>query len=170
MIKESQLTMNFRTRAAAFASTLLLATVAACAPSATGEVSFEDAWIKASDTEMTSMFGVLHNSTSEPVTLVEVKVAEAGLVELHTIVDDGQGNKVMTAVEGGFSVEPGGAFELEPGAEHIMLMDLHEEISPGMHVTAELIFENQETLVIEVPAKDFQGAEENYHPDHGDGH
>ncbi len=99
------------------------------------------------------------------MTLTEVRVAEAGMVELHTIVDDGKGNMVMTAVEGGFVVDPGGVFELEPGAEHIMLMDLHEAIEPGMYVEAELVFDDGQLLRAEVPAKEFLGAEENYDHD-----
>lgn len=161
--------LNTRTRLAALAAGLLTLSIAGCtAPAPSGEIDFQDAWIKATDEHMTSMFGVLHNPTSKEITLTEVKVAEAGLVELHTIVDDGKGNLVMTAVEGGFTVEPGGSFELEPGAEHIMLMDLHEEIAPGMHVEVELVFGDDGGIVMEVPAKEFLGAEENYDPDHDD--
>lgn len=157
--------MTTRTFSAALSAALLTAVLAGCTPDTNDEISFEDPWIKSTDSDMTSMFGTLHNPGSEPVTLTEVRVAEAGMVELHTIVDDGKGNMVMTAVEGGFVVDPGGVFELEPGAEHIMLMDLHEAIEPGMYVEAELVFDDGQLLRAEVPAKEFLGAEENYDHD-----
>lgn len=160
--------LKTRTGSLALAAALMIGALAGCSSGGGDEISLEDAWIKATDTDMTAMFGVLKNPTSEAITLVDAKVVEAGVVELHTVVPDEQGNMVMKAVEGGFKVEPGGSFVLEPGAEHIMLMDLQSEIAPGMHLNAELIFDNGQTLKLEVPAKEFDGADEMYHPDHGD--
>lgn len=142
----------------------------------------EDPWIKAteetldtsSDHTMTGAFVHLTNVSGEDQTIVAADAAIAELVELHEVIDDG-GVNVMQEKPGGFPVAADQRYELNPGADHIMLMDLADPISPGDLIEITLELENGETQRIEFIAKEYVGAQENYgdlehdHADHDHG-
>lgn len=137
----------------------------------------EDPWIKAteesldtsSDHSMTGAFVHLTNVSGEDQTIVGANAEIAEVVELHEVVDDG-GVNLMQEKEGGFPVAADERYELNPGQDHVMLMDLTEEINPGDLIEITLELENGETQVINFIAKEYVGAQENYgdlEPDHG---
>ena len=64
------------------------------------------------------------------------------------------------------SVPAGGSLSLEPGGDHVMLMDLQEPILPGDEVTITLLTAGGEVETT-VVAKEFTGAQEEYVQDHG---
>lgn len=137
---------------------------------AEGEIfAVEDPWVKAteesldesSDHSMTSAFAHLTNVSGEDQTIVGASAEMAEVVELHEVVDDG-GVNVMQQKEGGFPVATDEVYELNPGEDHIMLMELTEEIRPGDLFEITLELENGETQDIEFTAKEFVGAQENY--------
>nr|WP_254426077.1 copper chaperone PCu(A)C [Dietzia sp. oral taxon 368] len=68
---------------------------------------------------------------------------------------------MMKEREDGFVIPAGGELLLEPGGNHIMLMDLDEPISTGQQITLTLEFDGAEQDVT-VFARDFQGGEEEY--------
>lgn len=141
----------------------------------------EDPWIKAteesldtsSDHSMTGAFVHLTNVSGEDQTIVGANAEIAEVVELHEVVDDG-GVNLMQEKEGGFPVAADERYELNPGQDHVMLMDLTEEINPGDLIEITLELENGETQVINFIAKEYVGAQENYgdlehdHGDHGE--
>ncbi|MFC7329090.1 copper chaperone PCu(A)C [Marinactinospora rubrisoli] len=180
------LTSITRTAALAGCAAAVTLAVAGCAgePSAPEETSpaagataaqadgFEmtDAWIKAVPEEegMTGAFGVLGNSADEDIIVVAATASVAGMVELHEVVTSDDGNSVMREKDGGFAVPAGGTHVLEPGADHIMLMDLGEDLDPGSEVRIELEFSDGSTSSFTAPVKDYEGANESY--DDGSGH
>lgn len=129
----------------------------------------EDPWIKAteesldetSDDTMTGAFVHLTNVSGEDQTVVGAKSEIAEVVELHEVIDDG-GASVMQEKPGGFPVAAEESYELNPGEDHIMLMELTDEISPGDPVEITLELENGESQTIEFIAKEYVGAQENY--------
>lgn len=131
--------------------------------------SVEDPWIKAteesldtsSDQSMTGAFVHLTNISGEDQTIVGADAEIAELVELHEVVDDG-GVNLMQEKEGGFPVAADQRYELNPGQDHVMLMDLTEEIKPGDLIEITLELANGETQVIDFVAKEYVGAQENY--------
>ncbi len=129
-------------------------------------VSFEDGWVKATDSDMSAVFGVLHNESDIEYTVTSATCSVGMMVELHEVVADASGNMVMQQKEGGFVIPAAGMHMLEPGADHIMLMGLSAPILPGDMVSCELtIMDGSKqlgTLPIEVPAKEFSGANESY--------
>lgn len=128
-----------------------------------GDVTVSDAWIKATDGPMTGSFGVLANSGSEDITVTAASSPAAGMVELHeTVMVDGA--MQMQPVAGGFVIPAGGSVTLEPGGNHIMLMDLTGAISPGSDVEITLTLSNGQSLTYAAVAKDFTGANESYSP------
>lgn len=126
-------------------------------------LAFEDGWIKAADSGMTGAFGTLVNTSDEDVTVTAATAEVAGMTELHETENSG-GSSTMKEKEGGFTVPAGGSLEFAPGGDHIMLMDLQEEILPGDEVAIELET-SAGPLALELVAKDYTGAQETYAPE-----
>jgi len=163
--------MTISTLARAAVAAALALTLAACGSAASGDgastpapgVTASDAWVKAVDSGMTAAFLTLTNSTGKDVTLVKASTPAAGMVELHEMaMQDGQ--MVMQPKEGGIPINAGGSATLEPGGDHIMLMELTGPIAAGDVVTLTLTFGSGETLTVEATAKDFDGGNESYQP------
>src|SRR5699024_10302427 len=133
---------------------------------AEGEIfTVEDHWVKAteesldeaSDHSMTTAFAHLTNVSGEDQTIVGSSAEIADTVELHEVIDDG-GVNMMQEKEGALPVAADEVYELNPDEDHIMLMELTEEINPGDVFEITLELEGGETQDIEFIAKEFVGA------------
>jgi copper(I)-binding protein len=161
--------------AAVVAVSLLALTGCSTAPASSGTssnsttagdaVTIEDAWVKATDDDMSAAFGTLTNSGSTEVTIVSAETDAAGMVELHETVENESGEMVMREIEGGFSIPADGTLLLEPGANHIMLMGLTGALAAGDEVSVTLTFSDDSTYSFTAPVKDYSGANENYEGD-----
>ncbi|MEB8327215.1 copper chaperone PCu(A)C [Dietzia kunjamensis] len=170
--------MRTHTRAAfVAASALALALTAACAsddtdtttaatPAAAADtaasttVTFDDGWAKATGTEMTGVFGTITNPGDTDLHLIGVESDLGGSAELHETVPGASG-MMMQEREDGFVIPAGGELVLEPGGNHIMLMELGRPITTGQRITLTLEFDGAEQDVT-VSARDFQGGQEEY--------
>ncbi|WP_047870027.1 copper chaperone PCu(A)C [Nocardiopsis sp. RV163] len=141
------------------------------AATAADAFSVTDPWIKAVTAEegMTGVFGVLANGSDEEITVVSADYDAAGLVELHEVVSEGT-DATMREKEGGFSIPAGGSAALEPGGDHIMLMELAEDLRPGAEAIVTVEFSDGSTTEFTAPIKDYAGANEEYEGGHGEGH
>ncbi|WP_444960977.1 copper chaperone PCu(A)C [Nocardiopsis sp. M1B1] len=141
------------------------------AATAADAFSVTDPWIKAVTAEegMTGVFGVLANGSDEEITVVSADYDAAGLVELHEVVSEGT-DATMREKEGGFSIPAGGSATLEPGGDHIMLMELAEDLRPGAEATVTVEFSDGSTTEFTAAVKDYAGANEEYEGGHGEGH
>ncbi|WP_226533120.1 copper chaperone PCu(A)C [Microbacterium paraoxydans] len=163
-------TKNLPRLAAVIAVSLLALT--GCAPeSATSEpttrpagdsVTIEDAWVKSAEEGMSAGFGTLINNGDDDVTVVSVTSEASTMIELHETVENEAGEMVMREKAGGFDIPAGGTLALEPGANHIMLMDLSAPLTAGNDVTFTLTFSDDSTYEFTAPVKDYSGANENY--------
>ena len=168
--------LNRRAVLLAAAATLLVTPLAACSKAETADratdrgqnaaaaVTVTDQWVKAMPAGMSGMFGTLHNSGADEVTVVSATSPAAGRVELHEVVTTG-GAVAMRPKEGGFAIPAGGTHVLAPGADHIMLMDLTAPLTAGADVEVTLSFDDGSTLPITAQVRDFRGAAETYQPD-----
>lgn len=127
---------------------------------------WEDGWVKAAEEGMTGAFGTLRNPTDSDLRITGAESAAAGSAELHETASDDGGSTMMQEKEGGFLVPAGGSLSLEPGGDHVMLMDLQEPILSGDEVTITLLTDGGEVETT-VVAKEFTGAQEEYVQDHG---
>ena len=124
-----------------------------------------DPWVKAAEEGMTSAFGTLTNPTGRALQLISASTPSAGMVELHETMGDGSGGMSMQEKEGGFPIPDGGELVLEPGGDHLMLMDLSAPLRPGDEVELTLQCEDGTELVVTATVKDFAGAQEHYEPE-----
>ncbi|WP_240341372.1 MULTISPECIES: copper chaperone PCu(A)C [unclassified Dietzia] len=123
-------------------------------------VTFDDGWAKATGTEMTGVFGTITNPGDTDLHLIGVESDLGGSAGLHETVPGGSG-MMMQEREDGFVIPAGGELVLEPGGNHIMLMELGRPITTGQQITLTLEFDGAEQDVT-VSARDFQGGEEEY--------
>lgn len=122
----------------------------------------EDTWTRATDAEMTGVFGEITNSGEEDVEIVSARSAEAETVELHEVVVDDDGVEQMRQIEGGFPVPAGGSLQLEPGDDHLMLMGLDQQLHPGDSVEIILTLSDDTELSFEAMVKDEGGDDAPY--------
>jgi copper(I)-binding protein len=135
------------------------------ASSAGGGFSVRDPWVKAADKGMTAAFGTLVNDGPADVTLVGATSAISPM-ELHEMaVQDGK--MVMRPKEGGLVIKAGGTHVLEPGGDHLMMMEVAQAVKPGDEVTFTLKFADGKTTEFRAIAKPFTGAGESYAPEPG---
>ncbi|ALJ19832.1 copper chaperone PCu(A)C [Microbacterium sp. No. 7] len=131
-------------------------------------VTLTDAWVKAADEGMSAAFGVLENTASADAVIVSAATDAAARLELHETAPDSAGQMVMREVEGGFTIPAGGSLTLEPGGDHLMLIDLAGPLRAGDEITFTLTFADGSEAAFTAPVKDFAGANETY--EHGGGH
>lgn len=135
---------------------------AASGASAGDSVTVDDAWVKAADSGMSAAFGDLTNTGTDDITVVSVTSPASTALELHETVENESGAMVMREKQDGFTIPAGGELLLEPGGNHIMLMDLTEPLVAGDEVTVTLTFSDDSTLDLTAPVKDYAGANESY--------
>lgn len=131
-------------------------------------VTIEDGWVKSADEGMSAAFGTLVNDGAQAVTVVSAESDAASMLELHETVENEAGEMVMREIEGGFVIPAGGSIALEPGADHLMFMDLTAPLKAGDTVSVTLTFSDDSTYEFEAPVKDYSGANEDY--DDGEEH
>lgn len=137
------------------------------ATSAADSVEMDDAWVKAADEGMSAAFGQLVNSSDQDVTVTSATTPTSTSVELHETVANATGEMVMQQVDGGFVIPAGTTLTLEPGGNHLMLMDLTGPVRAGDEVSFALTFSDGSTFEFTAPAKDYAGANETYEGDSG---
>ena len=157
------------TSSASSTETSMASTMPSESTGAASPVVAEDPWVKAVDSGMTAAFVHLDNESDSEVVLVSASTPLSPMVELHEMVmKDGQ--MVMQPKEGGIPIPANDHAHLEPGGDHIMLMDVTEPIEPGDTVPITLTFDDGSTLEIEAVAKKFTGADEDYDDGHDHDH
>ncbi len=141
--------------------------VVAAPQTASGEITLDDGWVKAADSGMSAVFGELNNGTDEDLTLVEVTSPISPSIQQHETLAQDDGSMAMQENQDGFVVPAGSHHHLAPGADHLMLMSLSSPIKAGDLVPFTLRFDDGTTLEVSLVARDFDGADEDYHS-HGD--
>lgn len=116
---------------------------------------------------MTGAFGVLANNGTEDIRVTGASSPAAASVELHETAAGPDGTFAMAETADGFTVPAGGEFVLEPGANHLMLMGLSGPVLPGDEISFSLELGDGTVVDFTATAKDFSGANESYHGEHG---
>jgi copper(I)-binding protein len=150
------------------ALTVLALLVAGCS-STPGEtsmasaVTISDQWASSAEMGMAAVFGTLRNTGDRDARIVSGNSPAAGRVEVHEVVPDASGAKVMQPKAGGVAIPPDGTHDLLPGGDHLMLVDLMEPLRPGADVSLTVVFEDGSSMPVTAQVRDFAGADEHYH-------
>ncbi|WP_017793719.1 copper chaperone PCu(A)C [Leucobacter salsicius] len=130
-------------------------------------VHLMDGWAKAGEIDgMTGFFGTISNPGDTDLTITGLSSDAAGVAELHEVTSAG----VMQQIEGDVVVPAGGSFELAPGANHIMLMELNQNLLAGDEVTVTVSFNDGSSVDLTALVKDYSGANEDYGDISHEGH
>jgi len=138
----------------------------ASASTATGVVGIRDPWVKAADKGMTAAFGTLVNDGDTDVTVTAAATSLSSM-ELHEMAMK-DGKMVMQQKQGGIVIKAKSTHALEPGGDHLMLMNLTKPVQAGDELTFTLTFADGKTQQFTAVAKPFTGAQESYAPGHGE--
>jgi periplasmic copper chaperone A len=142
-----------------FTSTLAAALMM-CAAMASAQTTVTDAWIRGTVAQQkaTGMFAQVTSASGG--TLVAARSPVASVVEIHEMRMDGDVMR-MRAVAG-LDLPAGKAVALKPGGYHVMLIDLKQQLKPGVTVPVTLVIEGKdgkrETVELQVPVKDLTSA------------
>ncbi|GAB94721.1 hypothetical protein BJY21_000507 [Kineosphaera limosa] len=124
-----------------------------------------DAWTVArpdvAANPMTGVFGIVRNVGDHDVELVAATSSASQRAELHATVNK-NGQPAMQHVEK-IKVPAGGSLVLQPGGDHVMVMDLTRPIAVGDTVNVTLTTQDGGSLEFRAVAKQFAGANEPYH-------
>lgn len=136
-------------------------------PSAAAEqgdcpLSINEAWVKAAESGMTGAFADIDNDGDKPVTITAASTSAATMTELHQTVDV-SGTPTMQEVSS-FEVPANGQLTLEPGADHIMLMQLTAPIQAGDDINITLTCQDAGSVTFAAQARTYEGANETYAP------
>lgn len=129
-----------------------------------------DAWVKAADSGMTGAFAELENTSSSDIHIVGASSPNSSVTELHEMAGSGGTTMVMQEMADGLTIPAESTHSLEPGGDHLMLMDVTEPIRPGSEVTFVLEFADGTTQEFTAQVRDFAGAQEEYVPSDGATH
>lgn len=168
MIVKSMTLVNDILRSALRKIALILCSLLVLAGcSAQGEVRATDLWIKSSEMStiggMTAVYGTLTNDTSNDIVLLDGQTDLAGIVEVHEMAII-NGEMKMQEIAGGLAIPAGQSIQLEPGGNHLMLMQLTKDLLAGDEISVTFNFEGADDLVVDgVLAKPAEGGDEEYH-------
>lgn len=139
------------------------------AQAGTDTVTVSDAWVRASDGPMTGSFGVISNAGDVDVTVVSAETSASDMTELHEVVMI-DGEMKMQEKQDGFVVPAGGEHVLEPGADHVMVMNMTDPVLPGDEVQITLTLEDGTSYSYSAQAREAEVGDEEYVPseDHSD--
>ena len=133
------------------------------------DVHLHDGFVKAmpAGAGMTAIFGTLENHTDREINLIGFTTSlGAADYEIHEVVDG-----KMQEKKGGVTIKAGGEHVLEPGADHLMILNHDSAIEAGATVDITLKFSDGSKVVVrDVPVRAIAAGEEDYGSDsaHGD--
>jgi len=130
---------------------LMLLAFAACP--AWAQVSVEQPWSRATPPGATIGVGFmrLRNAGTSAVRVIGASSADAGRVEMHVTVRDGDVMRMRHVGE--FSIPAGGVFELKPGGAHLMLVELARPLNRGDRLWLTLVLDPGGDLRVELPVE-----------------
>ncbi|MBF4546671.1 copper chaperone PCu(A)C [Corynebacterium afermentans subsp. lipophilum] len=124
-----------------------------------GTVRAKTAKDTADGSDMTSIFGTLHNNTDKDLSVVgfTTSLGEADY-QIHEVVDG-----MMRQKDGGFDIPAGGTHELAPGGDHFMVMGYAPAIEAGDAIDLTLLLEGGATVTVpDVAVRTMLPGDESY--------
>ncbi len=129
-------------------------------------ITVSDAWVRASEGPMTGSFGIIANSSDTDLRVVAATTTASDMTELHEVVMI-DGEMKMQEKQDGFVVPAGGEHVLEPGADHVMVMNMSEPVLPGDEVEITLELDDGTTYTYAAQGREAEVGDEEYVPSEG---
>lgn len=117
-------------------------------------------WVKAipdvTKGKMTGIFGTIKNTSDKEIVIVSGSQDQSARTELHETAMV-NGSMQMRPVQGGYTIPAGGTFELKPGGNHVMIMDMTKPLPAGSTAKVTLTTKDGKTLAFDALAWAFPG-------------
>lgn len=151
----------------AASSAMESASTDASAAMSDAKVQLMDGFVKAkpADKAMTAVFGTITNNSDKEITIESftTSLENVGKYEIHETVDG-----KMRMKEKGIAIPAGGTFELKPGGDHLMIMDIATPIEAGDTIDLTLkTADGQSIEITDLPVRTIGSGEEDYSQDGG---
>jgi hypothetical protein len=118
------------------------------------KIKIIDPWMRVgAQGQATGLFFKIENNSDKADTLYKVEFELAGKVEIHETYDAGDDMMGMREV-GQIVIPAKSTFELKPGAHHVMLMKLKQDIKKGNVGDVTLHFKKAGKFMIKAEAKE----------------
>jgi copper(I)-binding protein len=135
-----------------FPAACLALLASAFAVAAPAQLSAENAWLRATPgTEVAAVYLTLHNSGSEPVTIIGVRSAIAADAMIHETRMSGSLSSMRPALP--LRIAPGASVRLAPEGLHVMLHMLTHPLAAGEQVPLVLLLQGGGTLAVTAHVK-----------------
>ena len=134
-------------RTPAILAACLALAAAALAWTAPAALTASDAWVRiVPGAEVAAAYLTLHNSGSEPVSIIGVRSPLAGMAMIHETRLTGTQSSMRAREE--LVVAPGQTVRLAPEGLHVMLHELSQGLKPGDEVPLVLLLKGGATLAV----------------------
>ena len=130
------------------------------------KIKIVDPWMRVgAQGQATGLFFKIENNSDKADTLYKVEFEPAGLVQIHETYD--AGNDMMGMREVKQIVIPAKTtFELKPGAHHVMLMKLKQDIKKGYVGDVTLYFKKAGIIKIKAETREMMMKEQSMETQH----
>ena len=130
------------------------------------KIKIVDPWMRVgAQGRATGLFFKIENNSDKADTLYKVEFELAGLVQIHETYD--AGNDMMGMREVKQIVIPAKTtFELKPGAQHVMLMKLKQDIKKGYVGDVTLYFKKAGIIKIKAETREMKMKEQSMETQH----
>jgi len=120
---------------------------------ALADVTVKDSWVRGTTPAQKATGAFMEITSSEAVTLLSASSPVAGVVEIHTMkMEDGV--MKMRAIPK-LDLPAGKGVKLQPGGNHVMLMDLKQQMKKGdvVPITLKIEGKDRKVQMLEVKAE-----------------
>lgn len=124
-----------------------------CAPAAFAEIHAENGHVRAVPPGHTisAAYLTLTNHSRTAVQLISAHSDSAGTVELHQTREQDGVMRMRAAKQA--EIAAGAQYSLQPGGDHLMLIDLKEPLNAGDSVDLSLVFSDGQELQLTLPVR-----------------
>ncbi|MCC6657255.1 MAG: copper chaperone PCu(A)C [Rhodocyclaceae bacterium] len=127
--------------------------LAAFSLSAMADVAVKDAWVRGTTPAQKATGAFMEITSSEAASLLSASSPVAGVVEIHTMkMEDGV--MKMRAIPK-LDLPAGKGIKLQPGGNHVMLMDLKQQMKKGdvVPITLKIEGKDKQVQTLEIKAE-----------------
>lgn len=130
---------------------LILTTLSCGDPPAV--LTIENAWVRPNvpPVNIAAAYLVIHNPIDQPNALIAAETPSATITEMHVMTTDGNVMKMRKIDQ--IPIPAKGTTTLQPGGNHLMLIDLKNDLDPGDVVELLLTFKNGQKQIVQAHVK-----------------
>jgi copper(I)-binding protein len=117
------------------------------------EVQAQDGYVRAVPPghSISAAYLTLHNNSASPVQLDSARTDSAGTTELHQTRQQDGVMRMRAAQQ--MEIPAGAEYRLQPGGDHLMLIDLTQPLNAGDEVSLQLNFSDGQQLQLTLPVR-----------------